>query len=648
VARFIDELKRSHSCGELRAKDIGCEVVLFGWIAHRRDFGACVFVDLRDRDGITQVVFDAAYEPGEVKRLAALTDSPVPFFDSETARAAYELAQTARREWVIGLRGVVVGRGDGNVNARIPTGEVEVRVTEATVFNRAETPPFSLEDEIDADDEIRLRYRYLDLRRAPLQRMLRTRHEMNQATREYLAEEGFLELETPMMVKYTVGGARNFIVPSRLSPGKFYALAESPQLYKQLFMVAGFDRYFQIVKCFRDEDLRLDRQPEFTQIDIELSFCNQEDVFRIVEGLMFRIFEKAGAVDLRDLYPDGRFPRMSFAESLARFGNDKPDLRFGIELTDLTDQVIAAGGGGIPMLAEIAAKFDDGTYRREVPEEIVKALVIPAKAGLSRKQLEGLEKGLREIKGFRGLARAKVAADGSWTQSPLAKHVTAEFRAELNSTLGAEEGDVLCLQWGPPSVVDPAMAKLRLEVGRQLQLIPESGSGGRWKFLWVINPPLFERDEEENRWVAAHHAFTRPVDEHVELLASDPARVQCYRYDLVLNGFEIAGGSIRLHDPDVQRQVFGVLGLGDSEAREMFGFLLDALQSGAPPHGGIAVGMDRLAMLVADAPHMRDVIPFPKTTQGLDLMAGAPVEVDPKQLSEVYIQATPKRPEADS
>lgn len=648
MARFIDELKRSHSCGQLRIEDIGKEVVLFGWIAHRRDFGSCVFVDLRDREGITQVVFDAAYQPGDVERLPAPGGTEVPFFSAETAASAYELAQTARREWVIGVRGVVVGRGEGNTNPKLATGDVEVRIVEATVFNQAETPPFSLEDEIDADDEIRLRYRYLDLRRAPLQRMLRARHRMNQATREYLSSEGYLELETPMMVKYTVGGARNFIVPSRLSPGKFFALAESPQLYKQLFMVAGFDRYFQIVKCFRDEDLRLDRQPEFTQIDIEMSFCNQEDVFRIVEGLMFRIFEQASSVNLRELYPDGSFPRMSFAESLARFGNDKPDLRFGLELRDLTDQVIEAGGGGIPMLAELASKFADGTYRREVPEEIVKALVIPAKAKLSRSKLDGLDKSLREIKGFRGLARAKVAADGSWTQSPLAKHVTAEFRAELNAACAAEEGDVLCLQWGPPSVVDPAMAKLRLEVGRMMGLIPPHGSGGQWKFLWVVNPPLFERDEEEDRWVAAHHAFTRPVDEHVPLLETDPARVQCYRYDLVLNGFEIAGGSIRLHDPAVQRRVFEVLGLGDADAREMFGFLLDALQSGAPPHGGIAVGMDRLAMLVTDAPNMRDVIPFPKTTQGLDLMAGAPVEVDPKQLSDVCIQSTPKRSKAES
>lgn len=648
MARFIDELKRTHLCGELRAADAGKEVVLFGWVAHRRDFGSCVFVDLRDREGIVQVVFDPAYEPGDAERLPELEEAGEPFATDQWTSAAAEVAQTARREWVIGVRGLVTHRGPDNVNPKLPTGEIEVRVVEAVVFNRADTPAFSIEDEIDAEDETRLRYRYLDLRRAPLQRKLRLRHTINQATRQYLSEQGYLELETPMMVKYTVGGARNFVVPSRLAPGKFYALAESPQLYKQLFMVAGFDRYFQIVKCFRDEDLRLDRQPEFTQIDLELSFCNQEDVFRIVEGLMFRIFERTGVADLTQLYPEARFPRMSFAESLERFGNDKPDLRFGMELRDLTDQVIAARGGGVPMFRDIADKFTDGTYRREVPEEIVKALVIPAEAGLSRAKLENLEKGLREIKGFRGMARAKVAADGSWTQSPLAKHITAELRTELTRACEAREGDVICFQWGRPAVVDPAMAKLRLEVGKLMGLIPEHGSAGQWNFLWVVNPPLFEWDEEGNRWVAAHHAFTRPLDEHVELLETDPARVQCYRYDLVLNGFEIAGGSIRLHDPLVQQRVFAQLGLGDAEAREMFGFLLDALRAGAPPHGGIAIGMDRLAMLVADAAHMRDVIPFPKTTQGLDLMAGAPVVVDPEQLAELHVQSTKPTPDASS
>jgi aspartyl-tRNA synthetase len=637
VARFIDQLKRTHYCGELRAADEGKEVVLFGWIAHRRDFGSCVFVDLRDREGIVQVVFDPAYAPpADVQRLAGAPDDE-PFWTAELAAAAVEVGQSARREWVVGVRGVVVHRGEANVNPRMPSGEVEVRVAEAVVFNRAETPPFSLEEQIDADDEIRLRYRYLDLRRAPLQRLLRLRHRIHQATRQHLSEQGCLELETPMMVKYTVGGARNFLVPSRLQAGKFYALAESPQLFKQLFMVAGFDRYFQIVKCFRDEDLRLDRQPEFTQIDLELSFCNQDDIFGLIEGLMFRVFEQAGVADLRSLYPDGRFPRMSFAESMARYGNDKPDLRYGLEHRDLTEAVLEARGGGVGPWQTLAEQQLSGEVRTGVSEQLVKAMVIPAAANLSRSKLEALEKGLQEIKGFQGLARPKVAADGSWTQAPLAKTISPELRARINTLCDAHEGDIICLQWGRAAVVHAAMAKLRIDVARLMALVPEHGSGGQWKLLWVVNPPLFEWDDAAKGWVAAHHAFTRPVDEHLPLLETDPGRVQCYRYDLVLNGFEIGGGSIRLHDPEVQNRVFGVLGIAPDDAREMFGFLLDALRSGAPPHGGIALGMDRLAMLVSDAPNMRDVIPFPKTTQGLDLMSGAPVAVDAKQLAEVHI-----------
>jgi aspartyl-tRNA synthetase len=637
LARFIDHVRRTHYCGELRASDIGSEVVLYGWIAHRRDFGGCIFVDLRDREGLAQVVFDTAFVPeGEIKRVEALAGDPL--WEKEAVNLAHEHAEDARREWVIGIRGIVVHRGEKNINPKLATGEVEVRVAEMELFNRAETPPFSLKDEIGTDEEIRLRYRYLDLRRSPLQRALRLRHRVTQATRSYLTSQGALELETPLMCKYTPGGARNFLVPSRLSPGKFYALAESPQLFKQLFMVAGFDKYFQIVKCFRDEDLRLDRQPEFTQIDIECSFVNQDDIFRLLEGLMFVVFEEAGVADLKALYPSGRFPQMSFEESETRFGNDKPDLRFGLELRDLTDLVIEHDGGGIPMLQPLAAKFKDGTYRREVPEEIVRAFVIPADAKMSRPQLEGLEKGLKEIKGFKGLARAKIGEDGKWTQSPLAKHATDEFRTAINAACEVSVGDVICFQFGPSNVVNSALSKLRLDVGKRMELIPEYGHGGQWQFLWVVNPPLFEKSDDG--WVAAHHAFTRPVDEHVDLLETDPARVNCYRYDLVLNGFEIGGGSIRLHDPEVQKRVFKAIGIEEESARDMFGFLLDALRSGAPPHGGIAIGMDRLAMLLSGAPTLRDVIPFPKNNQGVDQMSSAPVNIEPSQLDEVFIRST--------
>ena len=626
MSRFIDELKRSHRCGELRASDIGKEVVLFGWVANRRDHGGLIFIDLRDRDGITQIVFDP-----EVKD-------------------AHVLAEATRPEWVIGIRGLVRSRGEqfskkeGKLvsaeNPKLATGSIEILVREATIFNKAETPPFEIADEIDTREELRLTYRYLDLRRAPLQRALRMRHELNRATRNYLSDNGCLELETPFLVKYTPGGARNFLVPSRLSPGKFYALAESPQLYKQLFMVAGFDRYFQIVKCFRDEDLRVDRQPEFTQIDVELSFVNQDDIFRLMEGLIFSVFKAALGIDLHELFPTGHFPQLPFAESMEKYGNDKPDLRFGIEHTDLTDLIIEHNGGGVPFWAELVDKYTSGALRREVPAEIIKALVIPASANLSRPQAEELEKGLKEIKGFKGLARAKVADDGTWTQSPLSKSITPEARAAINARLGAKPGDILCFQFGRASVVHTVMAKLRLDIAKKVGLIPEFGHGGKWNLLWVVNPPLFEYDEESKTWSAAHHAFTRPVDEHLELLETDPARVNCYRYDLVLNGFEIGGGSIRLHDPEVQSRVFNTLGIDAKDAHEKFGFLLDALRSGAPPHGGIAIGMDRLAMLLTGAPTLRDVIPFPKTNQGTDQLTGAPVVVDPPQLAELHVKTT--------
>jgi aspartyl-tRNA synthetase len=625
VARFIDELKRTHRCGQLRAADEGSEVVLFGWVANYRDHGECVFVDLRDRTGITQLVFDPEVDPNASSSEAA------------SRVEAKGFAEHMRREWVVGIRGKVRSRG-ANKNPKIPTGEIEVLVLEAVIFNKAETPPFEVTDEIDTREEIRLQYRYVDLRRAPLQRVLMMRHEINRATRNHLSEHGCIELETPFLVKYTPGGARNFIVPSRLSPTKFYALAESPQLYKQLFMVSGFDRYFQIVKCFRDEDLRVDRQPEFTQIDVELSFVNQDDVFTLMEGLIFRVMKDVLGKDLKALYPSGTFPRMPFAESMAKYGNDKPDLRFGIEHKDLTDLIIEHKGGGVSFWAEIAEKFSSGAYRREVPPEIVKALVIPASANLSRPQTEELEKGLRDVKGFKGLARAKVAEDGSWTQSPLAKSITPEARLAINKACDAKTGDVICFQFGKEAVVQTVMAKLRVDVAKKMKLIPEYGHGDKWQFLWVVNPPLFEHDDETNTWSAAHHAFTRPIDEHVEFLESDPARVNCYRYDLVLNGFEIGGGSIRLHDPEVQRKVFKVLGLDETAAHEKFGFLLDALKSGAPPHGGIAVGMDRLTMLLTGAPNLRDVIPFPKTNQGTDQMTGAPVTVDPSQLAELHVR----------
>lgn len=612
MARFIDELKRTHTCGQLREADIGQDVVLFGWVQSRRDHGGCIFIDLRDRDGLTQVVFDP-----------------------QVAREPFELADRARSEWVLGIRGKVRDRGHMR-NPRLDTGAIEVVATEATIFSRAETPPFEIADDIDTNEDKRLEYRYLDLRRPVLQRNLLTRSKLNHVTRSYFVENGFVEVETPFMVKYTPGGARNFLVPSRMHPGCFYALAESPQLYKQLLMCAGYDRYYQIVRCFRDEDLRLDRQLEFTQIDVEMSFINQEDLFTAMEGLVFRLWREVLGVDLTEFYPDGRFPRIPYEESMRRFGNDKPDLRFGLEHVDLTDLVIEQRGGGISMLIPIAEKFRSGGYRRDLPAEIVKALVVPASAGMSRTETDKLETFVKSM-GAKGLARVKVAENGTWTQSSFAKTVTDEFRHAVNTVTGASPGDLILFQFGRTQLVHTVMANLRLHLGKKLGLIPESGSDGKWQFLWIVDPPLFEQ-QEDGGWAAAHHVFTRPHDEHVELLGTDPGKVQCYRYDLVLNGFEIAGGSIRLHDPEVQQKVFEVIGLSDEEARDKFGFLLDALRYGAPPHGGIAFGMDRLALLAAEAQSLRDVIAFPKTQRANDLMTGAPSPVHAEQLLELKIK----------
>jgi aspartyl-tRNA synthetase len=598
---FITEVKRTHSCGELTARDVGKTVVLFGWVQNRRDHGGAVFIDLRDRHGLTQVVFEPDIDP-----------------------EAHALAGTLRLEWCIGVQGKVVSRG-ANVNPKMKTGEIEVRATALTVFNRSEPTPFPIEDKIETAEEKRLVHRYLDLRRRPIQQSLITRSRMNAITRSTLVEEGFLELETPYMGKYTPGGARNFLVPSRLNPGKFYALAESPQLYKQLFMVAGFDRYFQIVKCFRDEDLRLDRQPEFTQIDLEMSFVSQDDVFAVVEKLISRLWKEVLGIDVPT-----PFRRMPFDESMAKYGNDKPDLRFGLEHVVLTDVVTAHGGeGGVPMLLEAVQQGG-----------IVKAMVIPAAHPLSRAEADKLEE-FAKGSGARGLARAKVGEGGEWTQSPLAKTISPRLRAAINEACGARPGDLIVFQFGKPSVVHTVMANLRVHVAKKLGLIPEVGSGGRWELLWVVDPPLFEYDEERRGWVAAHHAFTRPHDGDVQYLRTDPGRVKCYRYDVVLNGFEIGGGSIRLHDPRVQAEVFAAMGIGEEEARNKFGFLLDALRYGAPPHGGIALGMDRLAMLLSGAESLRDVIPFPKTKTGIDSMTGAPGEVDDQQLRELHVRSAP-------
>jgi len=598
-AEFLIDLKRTHRCGELRAADVGNnDVVLMGWVATRRDHGGRVFIDLRDRTGLTQVVFG-------------------PDVDKE----AHALAGELRSEFCIGVSGRVISRGD-NVNPKLPTGEIEVEATRLHIFSRAETPPFEVADDTEAGEAVRLKYRYLDLRRPALQKNFFVRSQLYRATREYFHANDFSELETPFMVKYTPGGARNFLVPSRLNPGHFYALAESPQIFKQLFMVAGFDRYFQIVRCFRDEDLRLDRQPEFTQIDVEMSFVAEEDVYRIMEGLIARIWK-----DVLGVTVPTPFARVTYDDAMARYGVDKPDLRFGLPLTDLTETLKPLSGGGVPLFA--------GALEQK---GIIKALRLPVEnaGALSRTEADKLEE---FVKGFgaRGLARAKVAEGGEWTQSPLAKNITPAAREAINKAVGATPGDYLFFQFGRAKLVNAVLGGLRLHLGNKLGLVDKS----QWNFAWVTSFPLFDHDEETKRYVAAHHPFTAPRDQDVPLLESDPGKVKARAYDLVLNGNEIAGGSLRIYQREVQAKVFAALGLTEADFRAKFGFLLDAFKYGPPPHGGIAFGLDRLAMLLCGADSLRDVIAFPKTQKGTDLMTDAPTPVSDEQLEELHVRLAP-------
>jgi aspartyl-tRNA synthetase len=594
--KLIQELGRTHMCGQLRKEHIGEKVVLMGWVQSYRDLGGAVFIDLRDRTGFSQVVFDQS-----------------------ASEDAHAVADKVRSEWVIGIVGKVRSRGT-NVNTKIPTGEVEVEASYIQVFNKAENPPFLIEDDVDTAEEKRLPYRYLDLRRPSLQKSLILRSRLNQIARRSLTEQGFLELETPYMVKYTPGGARNFLVPSRLNAGHFYALAESPQLYKQLFMISGFDRYFQITKCFRDEDLRQDRQPEFTQIDLEMSFADMPDVLKVMETVVSAMFKEGIGVDLKP-----PFAVMNYDEAMRRFGSDKPDVRFGLEHVVLTDLVKKHGGGGVPL-------FKQAIEQRG----IVKAMVVPAESKLSRSEADKLEPEAKGV-GAAGLGRARVGASGEWTQSPYAKTITDELRLAINELAGAKDGDLILFQFGPPKLVHTVLNHLRLLLGRKLNLIPEN----KWAILWVVEFPLFEHDEKTGTYVAAHHPFTSPRPEDVDRLTTDPGTCRAKAYDLVLNGNEVAGGSVRIHDPYVQSKVFEALSIGPEDQREKFGFLLDALSYGAPPHAGIAAGMDRLSMLITGGTSLRDVIPFPKTQRGLDLMTSAPTKVRDSQLEELFIKTVP-------
>ncbi|MFZ5626539.1 MAG: aspartate--tRNA ligase [Bacillota bacterium] len=581
--------KRTMMCGSLRAADAGKEIILMGWVQRRRDHGGLIFVDLRDREGITQVVFS-------------------PEVDQE----AFAKAEVIRNEYVIAVKGEVRLRPEGTVNPNLATGEVEVYAREVKVLNGAKTPPFYIQDNIDVDENLRLRYRYLDLRRPEMQRALGLRHRLVKTIRDYLDARGFWEIETPMLTKSTPEGARDYLVPSRVNPGKFFALPQSPQIFKQILMVAGMDKYFQIVRCFRDEDLRSDRQPEFTQLDLEMSFVEREDVLTLMEEMIAEIVRTTLGREIPT-----PFPRLTYAEAMARYGSDKPDTRFGMELVDLTD--IAAGCE----FKVFRAAADNGG--------VVKAINAKGCAHFSRKELDELTQYVA-IYGAKGLAYIQMTPEGP--KSPIAKFFKEEELQAILERLGAETGDLLLFGADTPRIVADSLGHLRVHLAEKLGLIdPEA-----MNFLWVVDFPLLEWDEEEKRYVAMHHPFTSPMDEDLELMDTDPGRVRAKAYDMVLNGVEIGGGSIRIHRRDVQEKMFRLLGLSQEEAVEKFGFMLEAFEYGTPPHGGIAFGIDRLVMLLAGRDTIRDVIAFPKTQSASCLMTGAPSEVSAKQLKELHIK----------
>lgn len=567
--------------------------MLTGWVQSYRDHGGCLFVDLRDRSGITQVVFDPSFAP-------TLLDA----------------AGSLRAEWCIGVVGEVRSRG-GNINAKLPTGEIEVWANTLEIFSKADTPPFAIEDGVDTHEALRLKYRYLDVRRPVMQRNLLTRSKITQTVRRYLGDQGFLEIETPFMVKYTPGGARNFLVPSRLNPGSFYALAESPQIFKQLLMVGGCDRYFQVVRCFRDEDLRLDRQPEFTQIDLEMSFIDEGQLQACIEGMVATLWRDVLGVDVK--LP---LRRMTHAEAMEKYGVDKPDLRLDLELCDVTTP--AATSGFRVFEGAVAAGG------------IVKCLRVPGGDRLTRSMLDSLTEFAKPY-GVKGVAFARVAADGSW-QAPFAKNFSDAARIAVNQIAKAGDGDVLLFVADRAKVANTCLGAIRLYVGDKLEMTRK----GEYQFMWLVDPPLFEIDDETGEVAAAHHPFTSPRLADEGLLESAPGKVLARAYDLVLNGVEVGGGSIRIHRPELQARIFRALGISDAEAQQKFGFLLEAFKYGPPPHGGLALGLDRLTMLMTGASSLRDIIAFPKTQKGADVMTDCPTPVNKKQLDELFIGVKPE------
>ncbi len=583
----LGDWQRSHYGGVLRADDEGRTVTVMGWVHTRRDHGGVIFVDLRDRTGIVQVVF----HPDNA--------------------AAFAVAEELRGEYVVAVRGRITHRTPETVNPNLPTGAIEVVAAEARLLSRARSLPFQVDGSENVAESTRLKYRYLDLRRPEMQERFLFRHRLAKTVRDYLDQQGFIEIETPVLTKSTPEGARDYLVPSRVNPGYFYALPQSPQLFKQILMVAGFDRYFQIVRCFRDEDLRADRQPEFTQIDLEMSFVRPDDVMAVTEGML------AAACALRGIEVPRPIPRLTYTEAIRRFGIDRPDMRFELELAEVTETVRST-------------QFK--VFRDAVEKGgIVKVLRIPDGERLSRKDLDGLPE-LVAPYGAKGVAWVRLTENG-W-QSPIAKFLTEDERAAIERTCAAGRGDLLLFVAASPKITNDSLASLRLKLAEQLGMIPSD----RYAFVWVTDFPLVEYSAEDKRHMAVHHPFTAPCEEDLERLESDPLSVRSLAYDVVLNGTELGGGSVRIHRPEIQSRVFQLLGIGETEAREKFGFLLDALAFGAPPHGGIAFGLDRIAMLLSGGTSLRDVIAFPKTQRAVCLMTDAPSPVDSRQLRELGLK----------
>ncbi len=595
VARFLHELKRSHYNGSLSKADIGKSVVLMGWVQTRRDHGGIVFVDLRDLEGITQVVFDP-----------------------QINKDAHSLSEGLRSEFCIGIEGLVRSRPEGMHNAELKTGDIEIAVHRLEIFNSSQTPPFPIEDDIETNETVRLEYRYLDLRRTKVKSPLLLRSKLTQTIRSFLDQRAFYELETPFLTKSTPEGARDYLVPSRLYPGQAYALPQSPQLFKQLFMMAGFDRYFQIVRCFRDEDLRADRQPEFTQLDMEMSFVNQEDVFHLMEELWSHVWKTFLGVNVST-----PFQRLSYRESMERFGSDKPDLRLKWELKTATS-----------LFSQSDFKVFRDVFEKK---QLIQVLRVPKGETLSRKDLDDLTP-LAKTFGAKGIAWIKLNDPQDFSQgwqSPIAKFLSPAEKEGLLKLTGAESGDLLLFCADKAKVVSESLGFIRLHLGKKMKALDEND----WRFVWIIDFPLFQYDETAKRWVSEHHPFTSPKPEFFETFAGDPGSAYADCYDLVLNGMEMGSGSIRIHRPDKQRDVFRLLGLSDQEMEEKFGFLLSALSYGAPPHGGVAFGIDRFAMVLARGESLREVIAFPKTQKGQCLMTQAPSRIDAQQWRDLSLRA---------